>query len=105
MARPLDTSQEAYEMMKKLWRSLTPEQKLRKCSEMFVMGKYLILARLRYFHPDATPREFMIMLFRELFKGDLSDEIIEDVVHRIRTMPFLPKWREFLGIDENVEVD
>jgi len=92
-------------MMKKLWRSLTPEQKLRKCSEMFAMGKHLILARLQYFYPDATPRELMVMLFRELFRGDLSNEIIEDVVHKIRAMPFHPKWREFLGIDENAQVD
>ena len=105
MARPFDTSPEAFETMKILWLSLTPQERFQKSLHCLVMGRYLILARLHFLHPNATPRETMIMLFEELYSGELPRNVIDDVVQKIRSMPFRPEWRKILGIDENTPVD
>ena len=61
-ASPMDTSQDALAIQIRLWRRMSPLEKLRIVSEMSRSAQELSLAGIRHRHPDASDRECLLRL-------------------------------------------
>ena len=67
-----DTSEEAREVMRRLYASMTPAEKLKRMSELTVAANQLALAGLRSRHPNESERALLLRLARIR----LGDELV-----------------------------
>ncbi len=68
--RPMDTTPEIHAMQIRIWRSMTPAQKLQMACEISDLAHALRKAGIRQDHPEWTERQVIIELLRQAFLPD-----------------------------------
>ena len=72
-----DTSPEIAEVMRTMYDSLSPEQKLMKVSSLFSTAKKAAQSAILREYPTISEKELNLKVFRWLYQSKLSEEFIQ----------------------------
>ena len=72
-----DTCAEAEEILRRLYRKMTPAEKMRRIFSAYSTGKMLSMAGIRMDHPDASEQQVWHLWARR----HLGDDLYEKVYH------------------------
>jgi hypothetical protein len=70
-----DTSADARAVMRRLYASMSPAEKLKRMSELTLAANQLALAGLRMRYPDEADAELLLRLARTRLGDELTDRV------------------------------
>lgn len=79
-----DTTPDVQDRFDELMRQRSGSERVRMMSEMFELGKALVLSSLREMHPGSTDTEMRVLLFDRLYGNELDLERRTSVIARLR---------------------
>lgn len=72
-ARPADTTPEAWELMKSVWRRMAPQERFELAASMSQEAKEMTLAGIRRKFPGASPEKILHVYATRCYGPELAD--------------------------------
>lgn len=81
----IDTTPEVRQILIRKFHSLSPEQRLRKASNMFLTGKKFAELAVKKQRKELTGIDLKVAVFRWIYQKELSNEEMDKVELRMRS--------------------